>query len=61
MDKEMLQGKVAIITGGSYRMGQTMAELSPRKGRPSSSPPGDRKNWTKWWKASGPKAAGPSA
>ncbi len=28
MDKQMLQGKVAIITGARYGMGQTMAELS---------------------------------
>lgn len=27
MDKQMLDGKVAIITGASYGMGQTMAEL----------------------------------
>ena len=32
MDKQMLQGKVAIITGASYGMGQTMAELFAEEG-----------------------------
>mgnify|MGYP000315092967 CR=1 FL=1 len=27
MDAKMLEGKTAIITGASYGMGQTMAEL----------------------------------
>lgn len=31
MEKEMLKNKVAIITGASYGMGQTMAELLPKK------------------------------
>ncbi len=29
MEREMLKGKVAVITGASYGMGQTMAELFP--------------------------------
>lgn len=32
MDKRMLDGKVAIITGASYGMGQTMAELFAEEG-----------------------------
>ena len=32
MEKEMLRGKVAIITGASYGMGQTMAELFAEEG-----------------------------
>ncbi len=32
MDKQMLDGKVAIITGASYGMGQTMAELFAEEG-----------------------------
>ena len=32
MDKKMLDGKVAIITGASYGMGQTMAELFAEEG-----------------------------
>lgn len=32
MDKEMLQGKTAIITGASYGMGRTMAELFAEEG-----------------------------
>lgn len=32
MDKQMLQGKVAIITGASCGMGQTMAELFAKEG-----------------------------
>ena len=32
MDKQMLAGKVAIITGASYGMGQTMAELFAEEG-----------------------------
>lgn len=32
MEKEMLHGKVAIITGASYGMGQTMAELFAEEG-----------------------------
>lgn len=32
MDKEMLAGKVAIITGSSYGMGQSMAELFAQEG-----------------------------
>lgn len=32
MDKQMLQGKVAIITGASYGMGQTMAQLFSEEG-----------------------------
>ena len=32
MEKEMLKGKVAIITGASYGMGQTMAELFAEEG-----------------------------
>ncbi len=32
MDKQMLEGKVAIITGASYGMGQTMAELFAEEG-----------------------------
>lgn len=32
MDKQMLQGKVAIITGASCGMGQTMAELFAEEG-----------------------------
>ena len=27
MEKQMLEGKVAIITGASYGMGETMAEF----------------------------------
>lgn len=32
MDAQMLKGKVAIITGASYGMGQTMAELFAEEG-----------------------------
>lgn len=32
MEKEMLKNKVAIITGASYGMGQTMAELFVEEG-----------------------------
>lgn len=32
MDAKMLDGKVAIISGGSYGMGQTMAELFAEEG-----------------------------
>lgn len=32
MDAKMLEGKVAIITGASYGMGQTMAELFAEEG-----------------------------
>ena len=32
MDRKMLEGKVAIITGASYGMGQTMAELFAEEG-----------------------------
>ena len=32
MDRQMLEGKVAIITGSSYGMGQTMAELFAEEG-----------------------------
>lgn len=32
MDKEMLKGKIAIITGASYGMGRTMAELFAEEG-----------------------------
>ncbi len=32
MDRQMLEGKVAIITGASYGMGQTMAELFAEEG-----------------------------
>lgn len=32
MEKQMLKGKVAIITGASYGMGQTMAELFAEEG-----------------------------
>ena len=32
MDKQMLQGKVATITGASCGMGQTMAELFAEEG-----------------------------
>lgn len=32
MDSQMLKGKVAIITGASYGMGQTMAELFAEEG-----------------------------
>lgn len=32
MDKQMLKGKVAVITGASYGMGQTMAELFAEEG-----------------------------
>ena len=31
MEAKMLEGKVAVITGASYGMGQTMAELLQRK------------------------------
>lgn len=31
MEKQMLAGKVAIITGASYGMGQAMAELFPEE------------------------------
>ena len=32
MEKEMLKNKVAIITGASYGMGETMAELFAEEG-----------------------------
>lgn len=32
MEKQMLEGKVAIITGASYGMGETMAELFAEEG-----------------------------
>ena len=32
MEKEMLKGKVAVITGASYGMGRTMAELFAEEG-----------------------------
>ena len=32
MEQQMLKGKVAIITGASYGMGQTMAELFAEEG-----------------------------
>lgn len=32
MDAKMLEGKTAIITGASYGMGQTMAELFAEEG-----------------------------
>lgn len=32
MEKEMLKGKVAIITGASYGMGHTMEELFAEEG-----------------------------
>lgn len=32
MEKQMLAGKVAVITGASYGMGQTMAELFSEEG-----------------------------
>lgn len=32
MDAKMLEGKVAIITGASYGMGRTMAELFAEEG-----------------------------
>lgn len=40
MDRQMLEGKVAPITGASYGMGQTMAEgFSPERGRGGADPP----------------------
>ena len=32
MEKQMLEGKVAIITGASYGMGETMVELFAEEG-----------------------------
>ena len=32
MDRQLLEGKTAIITGASYGMGQTMAELFAEEG-----------------------------
>lgn len=32
MDAKMLDGKVAIVSGASYGMGQTMAELFAKEG-----------------------------
>ena len=32
MERQMLEGKVAIITGASYGMGRTMAELFAEEG-----------------------------
>lgn len=44
MDKQMLQGKVAIITGASCGMVQTMAELFAEEGTAVVLTAGDRKN-----------------
>lgn len=44
MDKQMLQGKVAIIAGASYGMGQTMVELFAEEGTAVVLTAGDRKN-----------------
>jgi len=45
MKEKMLDGKVAVVSGASYGMGQTMAQRSHRRiwqTRPESSPAGQR-------------------
>ena len=44
MDKQILQGKVVIITGASCGMGQTMAEPFAEEGTVVVLTAGDRKN-----------------
>ena len=52
MDQQMLKDKVAIITGASYGMGQSMAELFAEEGAAVVITARARKNWTQWWMAS---------
>ena len=52
MDQQMLKDKVAIITGASYGMGQSMAELFAEEGAAVVITARGRKNWTQWWKVS---------
>ena len=57
MDAQMLEGKVALITGASYGMGRTIAELFAEKELASFLPQGMPSNSTKLWKAFDTKAA----
>ena len=46
MEQQMLKDKVAIITGASYGMGQTMAELFAEEGAAVvTHRPWDKKSW----------------
>ena len=54
MEKEMLKGKVAIITGASYGMGQTMAQLFAEEGAAVVLTARGKENWIAWWKGSVP-------
>ena len=59
MDAKMLDGKTAIITGASYGMGRSMAELFAEEGANVVITARHQENWTKLWKRSGRKAAKP--
>ena len=45
MEAQMLKDKVAIITGASYGMGQSMAELFAEEGAAVVLTPVIRKSW----------------
>ncbi len=53
-----LEGKVAVITGGSSGMALASASCSSRKARTSSSPAGGRKRWTRPWSSIGRNVTG---